>query len=63
MSAAQEAAPSLTPPTVPVLTAPVAMALDLLLPALPGCLEGHTRRLSPRARSAPLFLLFSVLLV
>ena len=63
MSAPEEAAPSLTSPAAPALTAPEASALDLPLPALPDSLAGHARRVSPRARSAPLFLLYSVFLV
>ena len=63
ISAPEEAAPSLTSPAAPALSAPEASALDLLLPAPPGSLEGHARRVSPRARPAPLFLLYSVLLV
>lgn len=63
MSAPEEAAPSLTSPAGPVLTAPEASALDLPLPALPGSPEGHARRVLPRARPAPLFLLYSVFLV
>ena|ERR1035437_10197039 len=62
-SAPEEAAPSLTSAAAPALSAPEASALDLPLPALKGSLEGHARRVSPRARPAPLFLLYSVFLV
>jgi hypothetical protein len=63
MSAPEEAAPSLTSAAAPALTAPEASAFDQLLPTLPGSLEGRARRVSPRARPAPLFLLYSVFLV
>jgi len=63
MSAPEEATPSLTSPAAPSLAAPVATSLELPLAALPGCLEAHARRVSPRARPAPLHLLYSVFLV
>ena len=63
MSAPKEAAPSLTSPAAPVLTAPEASALELPLPALPGSLEVHARRVLPRARPAPLHILYSVFLI
>ena len=63
MSAPEEAAPSLTSPAAPALSAPVATFLDFRLAAFPGCLEAHVRRVSPRARPAPLHLLYSVFLV
>jgi hypothetical protein len=62
-SANEEAAPSLSSPAAPVLAAPRVSTHDLPLPALPGSLEGHARRVSPRARPAPLHLLYSVFLV
>ncbi len=63
MSAAQEAAPSLTPPVVPVMTAPVASSLDLAQAAVSVSLEGPARRVTPHARPAPLHLLYSVFLI
>jgi hypothetical protein len=63
MSVPEEAAPSLTSPAVPSLSAPVATSLEVPLAILPSCLEAHARRVSPRARPAPLHLLYSVFLV
>ena len=63
MSAPDEAAPSLTSPGVPALTAPEASSLDLARAAVPVSLEGHARRVTTRARPAPLHLLYSVFLV
>jgi hypothetical protein len=63
MSAPEEAAPSLTSPAAPSLSTPVATSLDVPLATLPGSLEAHARRVSPRARPAPLHLLYSVFLV
>jgi hypothetical protein len=63
MSDPEEAAPSLTSAAAPLLAAPRVTSQDLRLPALPSALEGHARRVPPRARPAPLFLLHSVFLV
>ncbi len=63
MSAPEEAAPSLTSAAAPALAAREASAFDHLLPTLPGPLDENARRVSPRARPAPLFLLYSVFLV
>ncbi len=63
MSAPEEAAPSLTSPGVPALTVPEASSLDLAQAAVPVSFEGHARRVTPRARPAPLHLLCSVFLV
>jgi hypothetical protein len=63
MSAPEEAAPSLTSAAAPALAAPEVSAFDQLLPTLSRSLEEHARRVSPRARPAPLFLLHSVFLV
>jgi hypothetical protein len=63
LSAPEEAAPSLMSPAAPALAAPEASFLELPLPACAGSREGHVRRVQPRARPAPLFLLYSVFLV
>lgn len=63
LSATEEPAPSLTSPAGPVLAAPRVSAHDLPIAVLPGSLEGHARRVSPRARPAPLHLLYSAFLV
>jgi hypothetical protein len=63
MSAPDEAAPSLTSAAAPALAVPSATAVELALPVPPGCLEAHARLVSPRARAAPLYVLYSVLLV
>lgn len=63
LSAPEETSPSLQSPTAPVLAAPAATLLDLPLSSLAASLAGPARRVAPRARSAPLFLLFAALLV
>ena len=63
LSTPGEAAPSLQSATAPVLAAPAVRTRDLPdLPAFPA-LSGRTHPVAPRARSAPLFLLFAALLV
>ncbi|MDL2718293.1 MAG: hypothetical protein PT977_11095 [Acidobacteriota bacterium] len=63
LSATEETAPSLQSPAAPVLAAPAAMILDAPRPALDASLGGYAARVALRARSAPLHLLYSVLLV
>jgi hypothetical protein len=63
LSATEETTPSLQSPAAPVLAAPAATVLDLPLPALDASFAGYAGRVAPRARSAPLHLLYSVLLV
>jgi len=63
MSAPEEAAPALTSPAAPSLSTPAATSLEQPAAALPVCPEAHERRVAPRARPAPLHLLYSVFLV
>src|SRR5271169_967669 len=58
-----EAAPSLQSTASPVFAAPAVTARDVPAPRLTASLPGRARRVDPRARSAPLFLLFAALLV
>jgi len=63
LSATEEAAPSLQSPAAPVLAAPAATILDVPLSAVDASLAGYATGVVPRARSAPLHLLYSVFLV
>jgi len=63
LSAPEEAAPALQSPAASALAAPPATPLDQPLPSLTASLAGPARRVAPRARSAPLFLLFAVFLI
>jgi len=63
LSAPEEAAPALQSPAAPTLAAPSATAFDQPLPPLTASLVRPERRVAPRARSAPLFLLFAALVV
>jgi hypothetical protein len=63
LSATEEAAPALQSPAAPVVAAPPATPLDQPLPSLTASLAGPSRSVAPRARSAPLFLLFAVFLI
>jgi hypothetical protein len=63
LPATEEAAPSLQSPAAPVLEEPAATIPDVPLPALDASLAGLATRVAPRARSAPLFLLFAVFLI
>jgi len=63
LSTPGEAAPSLQSTASLVLAAPAMTARDLPAPRLTASLPGPARRVAPRARSAPLFLLFAALLV
>jgi hypothetical protein len=62
LSAPEEAAPSLQS-SAPAHAAPFAIILDQPLPSLTASTAGPARRVVPRARSAPLFLLFAVFLI
>ena len=63
LSATEEAAPSLQSPAAPVLAAPAETIPDMPLPAFDASPAGLATRVAPRARAAPLHLLYSVLLV
>jgi hypothetical protein len=63
LSATEEAAPSLQSPAAPVLAAPAEAIPDVPLPAFDASLAGLATSVAPRARSAPLHLLYSVFLV
>jgi hypothetical protein len=64
LSATEEAAPSLTSPAAPVLAPPAETSLDVLFPAfVPTLTRALAICVAPRARSAPLHLLYSVFLV
>jgi hypothetical protein len=63
LSTPEEAAPSVQSSRVPALAAPAEISCELTDPSLAAPLAGKVIRVVPRARSAPLFLLFSVLLV
>src|ERR1019366_9787974 len=58
----EEAAPSLQSNASLTLAAPAMTTRDLPDPPLTASLSGPARHVAPRARSAPLFLLFSALL-
>ena len=63
LSATEEAAPSLQWSAAPVLAAPAATVPDAPLRALYASLAAIEAPFAPRARSAPLHLLYSALLV
>jgi hypothetical protein len=58
-----DAAPSLQPAASPALAAPAAIPCDLPDLSLAAPSPGRSHPVAPRARSAPLFLLFASLLV
>lgn len=62
VSAPEEAAPSLQP-SAPVLAAPPAIRFDHAPASPTASLAGPSLQVPPRARSAPLFLLFAVFLI
>jgi len=59
----EEAAPWLQSTASLALAVPAVTTRDLPDPALTASLSGPARRVAPRARSAPLFLLFAAFLV
>lgn len=62
LTAPEAATPSLQS-SAPVLEAPPATSVDQPILSPPSLLNGPAQRVAPRARSAPLFLLFAVFLV
>jgi hypothetical protein len=59
----EEAAPSVQSTDFRALSAPAATACELPDPSMTASLPGQARRVAPRARSTPLFLLFAAFLV